>query len=153
MISSKKRSERKVIELQERSTRFLIDTNVFIAAVKKGWTKTTDLILNLLTNPDFEIVANDVLLAEYEKYSKELSAEEFLEFLKVRVSVVNPSEDEIEKCKSYFPENEVADVVHAATCLKAKAILITNDKHFDEVKETGLIDVWSISEAINRIIY
>ena len=69
-MNSKKKSERKVIELQERSTRFLIDTNVFIAAVKKGWTKTTDLILNLLTNPDFEIIANDVLLAEYEKYSK-----------------------------------------------------------------------------------
>jgi hypothetical protein len=48
------------------------------------------------------------LLAEYEKYSKELSAEEFLEFLKVKVSVVNPSGDEVEKCKPYFPENEVA---------------------------------------------
>ena len=70
-----------MIKLQERYTRFLIDTNLFIAAVKKGWTKTTDLILNLLTNPDLEIIANDVLLAEYEKYSKELSAEEFLEFL------------------------------------------------------------------------
>ncbi len=129
----------------------MIDTNVFIAAVKKGWTKTTDLILNLLTNPEFEIIANDVLLAEYEKYSRELGAREFFEFLKVRISILNPSENEIEKCRPYFPENEAADVVHAATCLKAKAILITNDKHFDAIKETGLVDVWSISEAINRI--
>ena len=138
--------------MQERSTRFLIDTNVFIAAVKKGWTKTTDLILNLLTNPDFEIIANDVLLAEYEKYSKELSAEEFLEFLKVRVSVVNPSENEIEKCKSYFPENEMADVLHAATCLKKRAILITNDRHFEKIKEAGLIEVWGISRAVDEMI-
>ncbi|HEC86493.1 MAG TPA: type II toxin-antitoxin system VapC family toxin [Thermoplasmatales archaeon] len=138
--------------MQERSTRFLIDTNVFIAAVKKGWTKTTDLILNLLTNSDFEIIANDVLLAEYEKYSKELSAEEFLEFLKVRVSVVNPSENEIEKCKSYFPENEMADVVHAATCLKKRAILITNDRHFEKIKEAGLIEVWGISRAVDEMI-
>ena len=129
----------------------MIDTNVFIAAVKKGWTKTTDLLLSLLTNPEFEIVADDVLLAEYEKYSKESSAREFYEFLKIRITISNPSEDDIEKCKPYFPENEVADVVHAATCLKSKAVLITNDKHFDAIKETGLVDVWSISEAINRI--
>jgi len=129
----------------------LIDTNVFIAAVKKGWTKTTNLVLYLLANPDFEIVANDVLIAEYEKYAKGLNAEEFLEFLKLRITVLNPSENEIEKCKPYFPENEAADVVHAATCLKAEAILITNDKHFDKIKEAGLIEVWNISEAITRI--
>ncbi len=60
-----------------QSTRFLIDTNVFIAAIKRGWTKTTDLILHLLTNPEFEIIANDVLITEYEKYTRELNAEEF----------------------------------------------------------------------------
>ena len=105
-----------------RGKSFLIDTNVFIAAVKKGWTKTTDLVLYLLTNPEFEIVANDVLIAEYEKYAKELSAEDFLEFLKIRVNVFNPSKDEIEKCKRYFPEEEAADVIHAATCLKTSAL-------------------------------
>ncbi len=104
-----------------RGKSFLIDTNVFIAAVKKGWTKTTDLVLYLLTNPEFEIVANDVLIAEYEKYVKELSAEDFFEFLKIRVNVFNPSKDEIEKCKRYFP-GEVGDVIHAATCLKTSAL-------------------------------
>ncbi|AEA47892.1 type II toxin-antitoxin system VapC family toxin [Archaeoglobus veneficus] len=130
----------------------MIDTNVFIAAVKKGWTKTTDLVLHLLANPDFEIVANDVLIAEYEKYAKGLNAEEFLEFIKLRIVILNPSEDEIEKCEPYFPENEAADIVHAATCLKAKAVLITNDRHFDKIKETGLIEVWSISKAITKIL-
>ncbi len=72
--------------MQGRSTRFLIDTNVFIAAVKKGWTKT--------------------------------DVEDFLEFMRLRVIIVNPSDEEIKVCKKYFPENEVADAVHAATCLK-----------------------------------
>ncbi len=125
--------------MQER--RFLIDTNVFIAAIKKGWTKTTDLVFYLLANPDFEIVANDVLVAEYEKYARSLNAEEFLEFLKLRITVVNPSEGELETCRPYFPENEVADVIHAATCLKTKAVLITNDRHFVRIKESCLIKV------------
>ncbi|ALV63865.1 hypothetical protein ADU37_CDS21680 [Thermococcus sp. 2319x1] len=50
--------------MPKKNTRFLIDTNVFIAAVKKGWTKTMDLLLYLLTS-DYELVGNDVLLAEY----------------------------------------------------------------------------------------
>ena len=138
--------------MQGRSTRFLIDTNVFIAAVKKGWTKTTELVLHLLSNPKYVLVANDVLLAEYEKYARTLKAESFLEFLKLRVVIVNPSDEEVKLCRQYFPEDEIADAVHAATCLKTDAILITNDKHFDAIKKAGLIEVWDISEAISRIL-
>ncbi|AGK61170.1 putative nucleic acid-binding protein, contains PIN domain [Archaeoglobus sulfaticallidus PM70-1] len=138
--------------MREGGTRFLIDTNVFIAAVKKGWTKTTELVLHLLSNPEFILVANDVLLAEYEKYGKAFDAENFLEFLKLRVIIVNPSDEEIKACKEYFPENEVADAIHTATCLKTNAVLITNDKHFDPIKKVGLIEVWNISEAISRIL-
>ncbi|MBO8180634.1 MAG: PIN domain-containing protein [Archaeoglobus sp.] len=138
--------------MQGRSTRFLIDTNVFIAAVKKGWTKTTELVLHLFSSPKYILVANDVLLAEYEKYARTLKAESFLEFLKLRVVIVNPSDEEVKVCRQYFPENEIADAVHAATCLKTDAILITNDKHFDAIKKAGLIEVWDISEAISRIL-
>lgn len=138
--------------MQERITRLLIDTNVFIAAVKKGWTKTTELVLHLLSNPKYVLVADDVLLAEYERYARTLKAENFLEFLKLRVVIVNPSDDEVKVCRQYFPEDEIADAVHAATCLKTGAILITNDKHFEAIKKAGLVVVWDISEAISRIL-
>lgn len=57
----------------------MIDTNVFISAVKKGWTETTELVLKLITDFEFEIIANDVLVAEYEKYATELNAIQFLD--------------------------------------------------------------------------
>ena len=41
--------------------------------------------------------------------------------------------------------------MHAATCLQAKAVLITNDRDFDGIKESGVIEVWSISEAIKKL--
>lgn len=138
--------------MQEENTKFLIDTNIFIAAVKKGWTKTTELVLRLLSNPEFVPVANDVLLAEYAKYAKAFDAENFLEFMRLRVIIVNPSDEEIKVCRQYFPENEVADAIHAATCLKTNSVLITNDKHFDPIKKAGLIEVWNTSEAISRIL-
>ncbi|MHC1624633.1 MAG: hypothetical protein ACXQS2_01335 [Methermicoccaceae archaeon] len=34
--------------MPERNTRLLIDTNLLIAAVKGGWSKSTELLLELL---------------------------------------------------------------------------------------------------------
>jgi len=46
----------------------------------------------------------------------------------------------------------LSNVVHAATCLHTAAVLITNDKHFDKIRDAGLIRVWSISEAIKNLL-
>jgi predicted nucleic acid-binding protein len=55
-------------------------------------------------------------------------------------------------CKPYFPENQYADVVHAATCLETGAVMITNDAHFKRINESGLIEVWNISRAIKELL-
>ena len=55
--------------MPDKSTRFLIDTNLFIAAVKRGNTKSTKLFLRLLDG-SWELVADDILVSEYEKYAK-----------------------------------------------------------------------------------
>ncbi|VVB64774.1 Xaa-Pro dipeptidase [uncultured archaeon] len=64
--------------------------------------------------------------------------------------MIEQSEEDILACKPFFPTTEGADIVHAATCRHAEAILISNDSHFKRIKEEGLIDVWSISEAIGE---
>ena len=60
--------------MQEKCTRFLIDSNLFIAAVKSRWTKSSELLALLLNSPA-ELVANKALLSGYEKYAIELGAE------------------------------------------------------------------------------
>ena len=42
------------------------------------------------------------------------------------------------------------DIYHAATCLQEGAVLITNDRHFDRINDEKIIEVWSISEAIEE---
>lgn len=134
------------------ASKFLIDTNVFIAAVKRSWADTTELLLRILSDERYHIVGNDVLLAEYRKYAEKLSAEDFYEFLKLRMEIVNPSREEVLRVLPYFPQTQIADAVHAATCLKTGATLITNDRHFEKVADEGLIKVWSISDAIRKIL-
>lgn len=137
--------------MPERCTRFLIDSNLFIAAVKSGWTKSSEL-LSALLDGSAELVANKALLAEYEKYAQQLEAEYIFLYLKSRIILISVSDEDIQRCKLFFPESQFSDAVHAATCLQSGAVLITNDKHFDKIKDDGLIRVWTISEAIRNLL-
>ena len=134
-----------------RSSRYLLDNTVFIAAVKRGWTKSTELVCYLLDGPA-ELFADELLIFEYERYAEALDASDLLNYLKKAVIQVNPTQAEIDACAPFFPESELSDVVHAATCLYLDAVLITNDKHFDKIKEDGLVEVWSSTKAIRRLL-
>ena len=134
-----------------RSSRYLLDNTVFIAAVKRGWTKSTELVYHLLDGPA-ELFADELLIFEYERYAEALGASDLLNYMKKMVIQVNPTQAEIDACAPFFPESELSDVVHAATCLYLDAVLITNDKHFDKIKEGGLVEVWSNTKAIKRLL-
>jgi len=137
--------------LPDKSSRYLLDNTVFIAAVKLKWTKSTQLIYHLLDSPA-ELFANELLIFEYEKYARALGTHELLNYMKKSVIQVNPSQEEIDACAPFFPESELADIVHAATCFYADAILITNDNHFNKIKNSGLVEVWSNTKAIKILI-
>ena len=119
--------------------------------MKRKWTKSTELIYYLLDSPA-ELFANELLIFEYEKYAKALGTYELLNYMKKSVIQVNPSQEEIDACAPFFPESELSDIVHAATCLYADAILITNDNHFNKIKNSGLVKVWSNTKAIKILI-
>lgn len=134
-----------------RSSRYLLDNTVFIAAVKRRWTKSTELIYHLLDSP-VELFANELLLYEYERYAKTLGTYELLGYLKKAIIQINPSQEEIDACAPFFPESELSDIVHAATCLYASAILIANDTHFNKIRRAGFIEVWSNTKAIKKLL-
>jgi predicted nucleic acid-binding protein len=139
--------------LHERTTRFLLDTNVFIAAAKRGWTKTTELVIRLIEDQE-DLIADEALIAEYRKYAVGLGnyGQRLLDHILQKAFVLEPSDDEIALCLPFFPENQEADVLHAATCLNAGGILISNDKHFEKIRKAGIVEVWTISEAIERLL-
>jgi predicted nucleic acid-binding protein len=65
---------------------------------------------------------------------------------------VEVSKDYIKKCNEYFAKDNIVDIVHAATCLQENSILITNDRHFDKISKNKIIEVWSISKAIEALL-
>jgi len=130
--------------LHERITRFLLDTNVFIAAAKRGWTRTTELVIRLIEGQE-DLIADEALIAEYRKYAVGLGnyGQLLLDHILQKAFVLEPSDDEIALCLPFFPENQEADVLHAATCLSAGGILISNDKHFEKIRKAGIVEVWT----------
>jgi predicted nucleic acid-binding protein len=138
--------------LPGRGSRFFLDNNFVIAAVKSGWRESTELLMALLLG-DAELYANDELLLEYERYiRKALGLKNLYVLIQNRAILVNPSNESLEICRPFFPSSQLADVVHAATCLEVGATLITNDKHFKKIQEAGIIQVWNISRAVREIL-
>jgi hypothetical protein len=70
--------------LRKNMRQFLVDTNVFVAAIKNPEKKacTLDLILELITNEGIHLVGNDLLLLEFEKYFEKFKSETALHLLK-----------------------------------------------------------------------
>ena len=119
---------------------FLVDTNLFIAATKNPKKETTSLrlLLYLIDDTAIALIGNEFLIMEMEKYAKvfeSIRGKEILRKLIDKTEVVDVDEKYLRLCKSYFPEDELIDIYHAATCLQTDAILITNDRHFDKISE------------------
>lgn len=150
---------------QEKSTRrFVVDTNVFVAAIKPftkpaqqshSDTKTLALLIKLINDEKIELFANFRLIEEYRELAEALSSKTgslILQQLTAKTKTIEADGEAVSRCKPYLPKNESADIIHAATCLKTNAILISNGKDFDEIRRSELITVWKISEAIRRLL-
>lgn len=97
---------------------------------------------------------DEVNRSGYRKYANEFGGFGQILFyrLQQKVEVLELLDDDIARCQPFFPEGQEADVLHAATCLGAGGILISNDKHFERISNAGIVEVWTTSEAIKRII-
>ncbi len=129
----------------------MVDTNVFVAAVKpfsrlghKASTRSLALLIRFIADAQLQLFGNPVLVHEYRRLGEELKSETstlILEQLIAKMDTAEVKEEDLARARRYLPEIEVADVVHAATCLQSGAVLITNDRDFDRIRGSGIIEV------------
>ncbi|MDF1534211.1 MAG: PIN domain-containing protein [Methanosarcinaceae archaeon] len=131
----------------------MVDTNLFIAVIKNPRKDTTSLklLLALIDDTDIALIGNEFLIMEMEKYTQVFESargREIVQKLIDKIRIIDVNEKFLRLCKSYFPEDELIDMYHAATCIQADSILITNDRHFDKINDDKIIEVWSINKTI-----
>jgi len=137
--------------------KYLLDTNVFIAAIKdpKKETKTLQLILEMIEREDIYLVGDEFLAEEMVRYAEEFKSETaswILSALLEKMELIEVGENFIKICMNYIKTPNKADIIHAAVCLKTDAILITNDTHFNKIQDEGIIKVWGISRGIKELL-
>jgi len=130
---------------------------VFIAAVKdpKKQTETLRLLVKIIDDQDITLVGNSLLAEEMLRYAELLkspTAAMIVGSLLTKTRIVNVSENHRKICKTYLKTPDKADILHAATCLQTNSTLITNDRHFDKIRNEGIIKVWSTNEAIRKLL-
>lgn len=136
---------------------FLLDNNVFIAALKQPSreTATLRLILKIIQDRGIMLVGNEFLLEEMARYAEAFGSETaslLLYALISKMEVVDVQDKFVRICRSYMDTEDPADIIHAATCLQTDAILISNDRHFDPVRDEGIVEVWSTTKAIQELL-
>jgi len=136
---------------------FLLDTNIFISAIKnpRRQTSSLHLILHLIGEPSISLVGNDLLVEEMVRYAELLRSETAATLLYALISkmkIVNIQENYLKICKLYIETPDKADILHAATCLQTNAVLISNDHHFNRIRDEKIIKVWSSREAIDKLL-
>ncbi len=141
----------------ERSTRtFLLDANVFVAAVKhpRRETATLRFLLALLEREGVRLVGNEFWVEEMLRYAEGFRSETaawLVGALLSRTRVVRVERNFVTVCAKYVTTPDPADVLHAATCLQERATLVSKDRHFDRIRDEGVIKVWSIAKSIQSL--
>ena len=141
----------------ERTTRtFLLDTNVFVAAVKdpRRETATLRFLLELLGRDDVRLVGNPYWVEEMVRYAEEFRSETaawLVGALLGRTRIVPLAQSFIVAAAKFMKTPDPADLLHAATCLQEEAVLVSNDRHFNRIRDEGVIEVWGISKAIRSL--
>ena len=136
---------------------FLLDNNVFVVAIAhpKRETGTLRLILHLITDPGVRLAGNIYLAEEMMRYTEIYPSETatlLIEALASKMKFVGIEERYLKICRDYIGTSDPSDVAHAATCLQTGSTLISDDHHFDRIRDEGIIDVWSTSKAIDKLL-
>lgn len=134
----------------------LLDNNIFVAAIHDPVRETASLklIIEMIQNKQIKLIANKYLLEEMSRYSEVFPSPTALILLRALISkmeIINVEERYINLCFKYMDSSYPVDIFHAASCLQTDAILITNDRHFDQIKKEEIITVWNTKEALENI--
>jgi len=86
-----------------------------------------------------------------EAYPSETAAS-LLEAIASKMSLVDVEARFLKICRGYVGTTDLSDVYHAAACLQTNSTLITDDHHFDRIRDEGIITIWSTNVAIRELL-
>lgn len=141
-----------------RSTRsFLLDNNVFVAAIANPsrMSGTLRLILHLMSGEGVRLVGDVYLAEEMARYSEVYPSETavwLLMALASKMEIIQVEAKYLKICRGYLGTDDLSDIYHAALCLQTDSVLVSDDRHFEGIRDEGIIKVWATQKAIRKLL-
>ena len=118
-------------------------------------TGTLRLILRMLTDAEISLIGDPYLAEEMIRYTEVYPSETAISLLDAITSKTTFIEVEtryLKICRNYMGTDDLSDVFHAAACLQTDSTLISDDHHFNKIRDEGILNVWSTKTAINELL-
>jgi len=118
-------------------------------------TGTLKLILHLISDDDVELVGDRYLAEEMIRYAEVFPSETaatLLEATASKMRIINVEAKYVKICGGYIGTSDLSDIYHAAACLQSGSVLISDDGHFNRIRDEGIISVWGTNQAIKELL-
>jgi predicted nucleic acid-binding protein len=109
----------------------------------------------MITSTDIHLVGDLYLVEEMIRYAEEYQSETaatLLQALASKINIIQVEPRYTKICKQYITTDDLSDILHAAACLQSDATLITDDHHFNNIRDEGIINVQSTKDAIKTLL-
>lgn len=118
-------------------------------------TGTLKLILHLITDKNIQLVGDQYLIEEMIRYAETYPSETaatLLQAIASKITFIPVEQKYLKICRQYIATDDLSDIYHAAACLQSASTLITDDHHFNKIRDEGIIDVYNTQTAIKTLL-
>lgn len=134
-----------------------MDNNVFVAAIINPTraTGTLKLIIHLIIDKNIQLVGDQYLIEEMIRYAETYPSETaatLLQAITSKITFINVEQKYLKICRQYMATDDLSDIYHAAACLQSSSTMITDDHHFNKIRDEGIIDVYNTQNAIKILL-
>jgi len=86
-----------------------------------------------------------------ETYPSETAAT-LLQAIASKINFIPVEKKYLKICRQYIATDDLSDIYHAAACLQSGSALITDDHHFNKIRDEGIIDVYNTKTTIKTLL-
>lgn len=118
-------------------------------------TGTLKLIIHLIASRGIQLVGDRYLIEEMIRYAETYPSETaatLLQAIASKIHFIQVEQKYLKICRQYIATDDLSDIYHAAACLQSSSTMITDDHHFNKIRDEGIIEVYNTQNAIKTLL-
>jgi len=109
----------------------------------------------MLADDEIGLIGDRYLAEEMLQYTEVYPSETAISLLDAfasRTEFIEVESRYLKIIRNYMGTTDISDIYHASVCLQMDFTLISDDHHFDKIRDEGVLTVWNTKTAIDEIL-